>query len=252
MQNKHADSKGFTIIELMLALSIFMIVVSAIYATYLSQQKSHLVQEQVASIQQTLRAAMFTMERDIRMAGYSMTPLPMAGVGIIEFGEKDGTDNDGDGTVDETDGTEHNLGLIFAYMTLDGSDGYDNDNNGTVDDETDEIIQIKYSKYKNSDGQFCVGRGSKKEPATSFTFQPIAENIDFFGLLFLDSNGKSTDKQIDVRSIRITMVARSDRKDLDYSDTHTYKDIEGNVVLLPPNDHYRRRILSTVVKCRNL
>jgi len=252
MQGKHADSNGFTLIELLLTLSIFMIVVGAIYSTYLSQQKSHLVQEQVASIQQTLRAAMFTMERDIRMAGYSLSPIPIPGVGIIDFGDNDNIDNDGDNVTDETDGTEHNLGLVFAYMTLDGSDGYDNDKNGTVDDETDEIIKIMYSKYRNSDGKFCVGRGSKRESDSAWSFQPIAENVDFFGLLFLDSSGASTNNQIDVRSVRITMVARSDKKDLDYSDTHTYKDIEGNVVLFPPNDHYRRRLLSTVVKCRNL
>jgi type IV pilus assembly protein PilW len=57
-----------------------VILMAAVYSTYYSQQKSYLVQEQLAAMEQNLRAAMFYMERDIRMAGCD--PTRKAGAGI--------------------------------------------------------------------------------------------------------------------------------------------------------------------------
>jgi type IV pilus assembly protein PilW len=64
------DNRGFTLVELMTAIAIFGVAMSAIYSAYLSQQKAYQVTEAVTEMQQNLRAAMYTLERDIRMAGY--------------------------------------------------------------------------------------------------------------------------------------------------------------------------------------
>jgi type IV pilus assembly protein PilW len=61
---------GFTLVELLVAMVISLVVMAAIYSTYHSQQKSYLVQEQVAAMQQNLRSAMYNMAREVRMAGY--------------------------------------------------------------------------------------------------------------------------------------------------------------------------------------
>ena len=53
------DRKGFTLLELLIAMALSIIIMAAIYSTYYSQQKSYLVQEQVAAMQQNLRAATF-------------------------------------------------------------------------------------------------------------------------------------------------------------------------------------------------
>ena len=42
------SSQGFTLIELLVAMVISLIVMTAIYSSYHSQQRSYLVQEQVA------------------------------------------------------------------------------------------------------------------------------------------------------------------------------------------------------------
>ncbi len=61
---------GFTIVELLVAMSISLIVMAAIFSTFKSQQDSYVVQSQVSVAQQNLRAALFMITRDIQMAGY--------------------------------------------------------------------------------------------------------------------------------------------------------------------------------------
>ena len=74
------QEKGFTLVELLVAMVIGLVVMSAIYSTYVSQQRSSEVTEEVSHVQQSLRAAMYRLERDIRMAGYD--PLRKGGFGF--------------------------------------------------------------------------------------------------------------------------------------------------------------------------
>ncbi len=73
------EKKGFTLIELMVALVLSFILVGAIYRTFTVQQKAYTVQDQIAEAQQNGRMAMNILMRDIRMAGYGM---PDGGVTI--------------------------------------------------------------------------------------------------------------------------------------------------------------------------
>jgi len=71
--------KGFTLVELLIAMVITVIVMAAIYSVYYSQQKSYNTQQQVAMMQQNLRGAMIMLTKDIRMAGYDpigIVPTP--------------------------------------------------------------------------------------------------------------------------------------------------------------------------------
>jgi prepilin-type N-terminal cleavage/methylation domain-containing protein len=66
---KDNNEKGFTLVELMIAMVISAIVMTSVYSVYSAQQRSYIVQEGVAAMHQNLRAAMYFMEREIRMAG---------------------------------------------------------------------------------------------------------------------------------------------------------------------------------------
>lgn len=68
--NGKGPHQGFTITELLVAMTIATIVMAAIYSAYYSQQKAYRVTETVTEAQQNLRAAMYSFERDIRMAGF--------------------------------------------------------------------------------------------------------------------------------------------------------------------------------------
>ena len=76
------NKKGFTLIELMVAMAISTLVMAAIYSTYRSQLRSHVTQQAMVEMQQNARAAMFIMEREIKMAGFD--PDDSAGAGITD------------------------------------------------------------------------------------------------------------------------------------------------------------------------
>ncbi|MCX5882294.1 MAG: prepilin-type N-terminal cleavage/methylation domain-containing protein, partial [Deltaproteobacteria bacterium] len=70
-------SRGLTLIELMIALSIGMIILGALTSTFILQRKAYNTQEQVIEMTQTARAAMDMIGREVRMAGYFNPANPM-------------------------------------------------------------------------------------------------------------------------------------------------------------------------------
>jgi prepilin-type N-terminal cleavage/methylation domain-containing protein len=63
---------GFTLLEMLVALTITGFVVSAAYGIYVAQHRNWIVQEQITDMQQNARAAMHELETRIRMAGYGL------------------------------------------------------------------------------------------------------------------------------------------------------------------------------------
>ena len=80
----------------------------------------------------------------------------------------------------------------------------------------------------------------------------IAENIDALDFVYLDENDASTAIPSEIRSIQITLVAKTQKVDQGYHDTITYTNQGGTPIFGPPNDSFRRRRLTAEVKCRNL
>jgi type IV pilus assembly protein PilW len=72
---RHAEG-GFTLVEVLSALAILAIAMTAVFATFSSQQKSFTVQNRVVELQQNLRQAAEYMARDLRLAGYGLPRLP--------------------------------------------------------------------------------------------------------------------------------------------------------------------------------
>jgi len=70
MKGEKAKNQGFTLVELLVAMAIATVVLTAIFFTFKSQQDSYVVQSQVAMAQQNVRGAMQLISRDIQMAGY--------------------------------------------------------------------------------------------------------------------------------------------------------------------------------------
>ena len=70
---------GLTLIELLVALAASAILTAGVYHTFISQQKTYTVQDQVVDTQQNVRVALDRMIREIRMAGYRKDLLASAG-----------------------------------------------------------------------------------------------------------------------------------------------------------------------------
>ena len=64
------NRKGITLIELLVALSVSALLVAGVYRTFISQQHTFTVQEQVVDMQQNVRLAITGMTRELRMAGF--------------------------------------------------------------------------------------------------------------------------------------------------------------------------------------
>ncbi|MCX5885420.1 MAG: prepilin-type N-terminal cleavage/methylation domain-containing protein, partial [Proteobacteria bacterium] len=57
--------KGFTLVELLVAMAISGIVVAAVYTAFVTQQKSYTVQDQVAETQQNARVGLDLIAREV-------------------------------------------------------------------------------------------------------------------------------------------------------------------------------------------
>jgi prepilin-type N-terminal cleavage/methylation domain-containing protein len=72
--------KGLSLIEMMIALAVAGITIAGVYKIFASQQKSFVVQEEVSDAQQSARAVMDIISRDIRMAGFGMPGWAVGGL----------------------------------------------------------------------------------------------------------------------------------------------------------------------------
>lgn len=220
MSYSNKRDEGFTLIELLVAMAIGLIVMSAIYSTYRTQQKSFILQEQVAAMQQNLRSAMFFMAREIRMAGC------------------DPTNNSGAKIATATVDT---LSFTMDTRGTDDESRYD----GDTDDPNENIT---YSLY-NPDGDDDMDLGRD----TGGGNQTIAENIDALDFIYLDENGNPTTTIANIKSVQITIVARTGRTDQQYTNTDgDFKNQQDQVIYTAPGDSNHRKILTTQIRCRNL
>ncbi len=82
------NEAGFTLVEVMSALAILALAMTAVFATFITQQQSFAVQNRVVEMQQNLRQAAEYMTRDIRVAGYGIPdnvtiPNNLVGTGVV-------------------------------------------------------------------------------------------------------------------------------------------------------------------------
>jgi len=262
---------GYSLVELLITIAITGIVMAAVYSAYNTQQKSYANQEQIATMQQNIRAAMYYMEREIRLAGYDPTgdanaTIITASPSSINFT----VDLNSNGYAGPSDANED---ITFGFSNTD-----DADLDGIADN-----------------GAAALGRN------TGGGFQPLADNIHAFGFAYafdnnndgqldmdaapnsviwaIDSDGDglldtdldtNDDGNVDafdyaagialstavdignIRAAQIWLLARSDRMDRSISDTQTY--VIANKRITPAGDErfYRRRILNSIIKCRNM
>ena len=231
--SKSSKSNGFTLVELLIAMAVSSFIMAAIYATYLLNQKSYHVQDDVAEMQQNLRTAFYHLSSEIRMAGFDPTDIANAGIitataSRISF-SMDITDNTGNGSSDgDTDDIDELIN--FGFKPDD-----DADDNGIADS-----------------GAASLGR----QTGGAGGYQPVAENIQAIEFNYVLSDGTRTLTPSpallnSIRAVEISILARSARRDRDFTNAATYTTGAGTT-WGPFNDNYRRRLIITNVQCRNM
>ena len=220
------SNKGFTLIELMVALAATSILAACIWATYITQLKSHITQKQVVEMQQNLRAAMQLIEREVRMAGYDPRRTANAGVTTM-LGNK----------------LQFNMDL---------------EENGDVLEPNE---NVRYALVTDGAGNQFLGRDGDADvdpnvDPSNILLQPLAENIDALNFVYLDDSGNIATNPLQVKSIQVTIVARSGRVVPKLFNRHTdnriYRNQQDQIILPAQNDNFRRIIITSEIKCRNL
>jgi type IV pilus assembly protein PilW len=216
----HENSgKGFTLVELLIAMALSGIVMGGIYSTYYGQQKCFTIQEQVAQVQQNLRGALYLMGKEIRMAGCN----PMG----ASFNAID---------------TPTSTSLRVRMDITDNAGTGDPD--GSVDDLNEDITYQLADVDGDSDNDLARTVGGVN--------QLVAENIDALDFVYLDASGTSTMVVGDIRSVQISMVARASRLEPGLTNNTAYSNQQGATFYTAPGDNFRRRFVTTQIKCRNL
>jgi type IV pilus assembly protein PilW len=225
--------KGFTLIEMMVAIAIFSIALTTIYTLFRNQVIAHNTNREVVAMQQNVRAALSFMERDIRLAGFD--PTGSSGASIVNANGAQlqfQIDQNENGTID--------AGETITY-------GLDNDGDGNG----------------IADGTPCnLGRNS------GGGLRVLARNVDALNFDYFDGAGNNiTNKGVipwvvpaaqiaNIRSIQVSIVARSGAAIPAFffrrQDSKNYANRSNDVILPAQNDNFRRMQATTEVDCRNL
>jgi len=211
---------GYSLVELLVALVISLIVMGGIYLTSISQERNLHIEDRVAELQANLRAGIYLLERDLRLAGYDPVCIspPCYNVGFTNASA---------------------TSLTFSMRKPD----------------TNAIQTISYSLYDSQgDGDNDLGRA-----VDGSGNQPLILNVDAVNFVYFDKSGNrlttlplSASDLKKVKAVEVTVVAHSEIPDPNYTSTTPFKNLQGDTVFTPSsNDHLRRRSISSRILCRN-
>jgi prepilin-type N-terminal cleavage/methylation domain-containing protein len=257
-----------TLIELLIALTISGVIISAGYGIYLAQHEAWLIQEQISDMQQNLRVAMHELETRVRMTGYG---LPL---GVEPLFASD-TNPDTITMLFQNEinceaAIEHSMPQPSSELRCDGHDisCFEDETWAYIYDpaaDTGEFFWITHVQYSASHIQHntmdlsrCYPVGSTVMLVDMYKFyidttdsnhpdlirlgvgetpQVYAENIEDLQFSYGLANGVFVDvppAASVVREVLISLSARTQRRDLQFA------------------GEYRRRSLTSDVKVRNL
>jgi type IV pilus assembly protein PilW len=272
--------KGFTLAEMMVAVAISGIVLGGVYTAFVAQRQGYDAQEQVTDVQQNMRAAMYMMTREIRLAGYDPTFTRLFRITDIRFRDiNNALDLNGSSAITFTldvngDGDAETISYSiydFPVAAPDGNLDLARDEGGGRQLIAENIIAMGLAYAYDSDGDgnldtYAAGGSnaviwaidSDNDNTLNLNLDTDADgDIDEDDGPGLGGSGTiggtaiipvvSIDK---IRAVKIWLLVRSFRQDAGgFVDTKTY--VVGNRVITP-NTNFRHRLLHTTVYCRNL
>lgn len=193
-----ASREGFTLIEMVVALGLSLVTVSAVYTLYVSELRAQLVREDMLEMQQQARVVMDVVSREILMAGY----------------DPRGANNDVDLSNDFL-GITFDPGRLMIKADLNG--------NGLLTDANESIIFV-----------FDVGTHTLRRN-TGGGNQPFGENIESFVVEYFDQGGNPAVDSTSIRQVKITVTARTEDPDLKYVPNGGYRTVTLQSRLTPRN-----------------
>ncbi|MFP8881070.1 MAG: PilW family protein [Myxococcota bacterium] len=163
MLNAGSRNAGFSIIELLVALGAMAVVIVMALGAFTYQHQTYLVVEQVSEAQQNSRAIVSLVERDLRNAGYMVSP-EAAVCGVDNTGSADllfVSDADAILPVDDLPSTMAGTDLGSSVSSTVGSVNAANQITFTLDDVViDDDASYDVDDNGSRDSDFQVGGGA--------------------------------------------------------------------------------------------
>ena len=210
-------SPGFTLIELLVSMAIASIIMAAIASAYWIQTQTSREQQMVVGMQQSLRAALYFLERDIMLAGY---------------------DNDRDDPPSATITAATPVQFRFEYI-----------------DDTNTQVTVDYSMYDAlSDGDQDLGRDVVSD---GLPRAAVAENIERLEFFYTLRDGTQTPLPADpgdVRVVNVSILARtaSETRRIDNAVYRPLSNASSGTTWGPFNDGFARQLVTASIMCRNM
>lgn len=197
---KNDRASGFTLMELLVSMSIGMVVLAALAKTFTVQSRQNTAEEQVAQMQGNARAALDLMVREIQMAKYNPA------------------------------GTAFSTAYGVTYSASQLEVKADMDGNGTISTSSGSVEDIIYARdAANNYITRKLGSG---------TAEIVADNITAFTFAYYDANGSavtSSGNSGNIRKVTINITARTAKPDPSYTSNSGYRTYQISVDITPPN-----------------
>lgn len=197
---KNDRASGFTLMELLVSMSIGMVVLAALAKTFTVQSRQNTAEEQVAQMQGNARAALDLMVREIQMAKYNPA------------------------------GTAFSSAYGVTYSASQLEIKADMDGNGTVSTSSGSVEDIIYARdAANNYITRKLGSG---------TAEIVADNITAFTFAYYDANGSavtSSGNSGNIRKVTINITARTAKPDPSYTSNSGYRTYQISADITPPN-----------------
>ncbi len=269
-----AGAGGFTLIEMMIAVAVAAGISAATFSVYRVQQRSYLMQEQIVDLQQNVRAFLFFIEKDLRMAGYDPRKTSCAGflianpyevVFTADLGRPKGSsgagvdckltgcDNMPDGEIIGSPCTNCVVETIrYALKSTTAAPvSASGTNTGQVT-----VAGKTTSVHKTFNGTTGT---DPNNPA-----QDVVENVEALEFLYNLSNGTAVTVAAGtdlarIRSVTVSVLMRTRNQIAGYGQPDRYQYPASNAAHSttgkrwgPYTDPYMRRVVITNIQCRNM
>jgi len=272
---KIKEDKGVTLVELMIALMMSGILIAALYRTFIGQQRTYTVQEQVVDMQQNIRVSIHRMMSEIRMAGFGNVNNALNLVGgvngftqvitpnnntlTIVGGFKQVKRDNGDPILINSVGKDptgkNTLTLNYATDNFDGAKHHFISIGGlesnTVASRSGSVLTLNLPLtlipragtpiFKIQAITYDLGLSDgknvlRRNENTGGGAFAVAENIENVQFEYFDANGNQTGIPSNIRMLKVTVTARTDMPDPEFAG----------------GDGYRRRQIASNIYIRNM
>jgi type IV pilus assembly protein PilW len=173
------SGRGFTVIELLVSLAIMSVALTSIYGLYMSYVRVYTTEGVTTRVQQSVRAGMNMMVRDIRMAGLDPTGADIFGIKeITDQYIRFTADRDMDGELDDPDLSAGSVESNLEHIAYEW-------------DGTNLLEMILYSPDKTKEFR-----------------DTLMDNVTNLNFTYLDADDAETDIPENIRTVIIQMTVQ--------------------------------------------